>query len=72
MATHLQITVDLEPDATPIEGHISTPTQPSRAFHGWLELASEIEQLCTASRPSTPHAASQGQRCDTALRKERQ
>lgn len=72
MATQLQITVDLEPEATPIEGQISTGTHPSRRFHGWLELASAIEQLCIASRPSTPHTASQGQRRDTALPKERQ
>jgi hypothetical protein len=72
MATHLQITVDLELGATPIEGQISTETQPSRPFHGWLELASVIEQLRVASRPPTHHAASQGKRSDTALRKERQ
>jgi hypothetical protein len=71
MTTHLQITVDLELEATPIEGQISTATQPSRPFHGWLELASVIEQLCIASRPSTPPPASHGERCNTALRKER-
>jgi len=72
MATQLQITVDLEPDATPIEGQISTATHPARPFHGWLELTSVIEQLCIASRPSTAHSAPQGQRSDTALRKERE
>jgi hypothetical protein len=72
VAPHLLITVDLGLGATPIEGQISTATQPTRAFHGWLELTSVIEQLCIASRPSTPHPALEIGRSDTGPRKERQ
>jgi hypothetical protein len=68
MAGELQIIIDLAPDATPIEGQVFTQAHPARPFHGWLELASAIEQLRGADRPLTPHAARQPRPGDIALR----
>jgi hypothetical protein len=51
MNGRLQITVDLELEAGPIGGEISTGGNPGRPFRGWLELASAIEQLRVAAGP---------------------
>ena len=41
--THFGIYLDLDLDATPIAGYITTEREPRRPFHGWLELSSAIE-----------------------------
>jgi len=53
MEKHVRVTVELELEATPIAGEVSTGTWPGRPFHGWLELAAVIEGLRTGSHGTT-------------------
>lgn len=46
------VLIDLDLDATPIAGHITSDQSARRPFHGWLELSSAIEQRRTAG-PAT-------------------
>jgi hypothetical protein len=39
----IRIVLDLETQGDPIRGWISKVSQPARPFHGWLELAHELE-----------------------------
>ena len=48
---HLKLAIDIDSD--PISGSVSNGTGDSRAFHGWIELASVIE----AARSAGPAAA---------------
>lgn len=77
--THLFIDLDL--DATPIAGHITSDHNPRRPFHGWLELSSVIEERRTAGlttartdapSPSTPdrHAPTPSRAAPPATRPE--
>ena len=43
MAHTIHLELELEPDGQPIAGVLWTPNLPIRAFDGWLELASAIE-----------------------------
>jgi virginiamycin B lyase len=58
MGGNLRLVVDLERETTPIGGQISTATGPTRAFHGWLELASAIEthRNAAVTAPESRHA----------------
>ena len=48
---HLKLAIDIDSD--PISGSVSNGTGDSRAFKGWIELASVIE----AARNANPAAA---------------
>ena len=48
MGYRTQLFIDLDLDATPIAGHITSDHDPRRPFHGWLELSSAIEERRTA------------------------
>ena len=58
MASRLHLHVDLELASVPIAGSVGSDQHPARPFHGWLELASEVEALrreaLTARAPATP------------------
>jgi hypothetical protein len=49
MARHLRLDVDLELEATPFSGTLSSDLLPVRPSQGWLELASPIEELTTVA-----------------------
>jgi hypothetical protein len=51
VASHLQLTIDLEPDTAPITGRVSSGPTVARPFQGWLELAAIIEQLRNDAQP---------------------
>ncbi len=48
---HLKLAIDI--DSEPISGSVSNGTGDSKAFHGWVELASVIE----AARSAGPAGA---------------
>ena len=50
MAYLTRLFIDLDLDATPIAGYITTDNDARRPFHGWLELSSAIEERRTAGR----------------------
>ena len=52
------IFIDLELNATPIAGHITSDQDARRPFHGWLELGSAIEQRRAAGVMTAGMAAS--------------
>jgi hypothetical protein len=43
MPDTIHLDIELEPDREPIAGVLRSPDLPARAFDGWLELASAIE-----------------------------
>jgi hypothetical protein len=49
MARHLRLGVDLELEATPFSGTLSSDLLRVRPSQGWLELASPIEELATVA-----------------------
>jgi hypothetical protein len=58
MGIRERLLIDLDLDAWPIGGRITSDDNPGRPFHGWLELSSAIEQRRTAAMTAEPARAS--------------
>ena len=57
MANRAQLLIDLDLDASPIAGRITSDHDPRRPFHGWLELCSAIEAQRTTAVTTAAQAA---------------
>jgi hypothetical protein len=61
-----RLTLELEPDAEPIEGRIREGRGPAREFVGWLGLAAALESVF-APLPGDRSAVESASRAETTL-----
>ena len=52
MPDTIHLVIELEPDREPIAGVLRSRDVPTRAFDGWLELASAIEDARHCAAPA--------------------